>query len=228
LISVAAPAAAGELVAEGSESSQSRMSPRFAQTSTSPCSFLRISFLVLVGHLGWLARLDLRFRTLLGRLLPDGAPVGSGGLRERAVAAIAGGGAAAKAAATVATVVVVGGAIGATHVLDHGSGTHRHHRGEQHRAAVQRASAPASPVTAPPIVNAATVTEPRTSSGAHRKRAPSSRRSVANGKTTRASESSAPHEPAGFAYLGVPSATQPASTSASAHVASSGGGQFSP
>jgi RNA polymerase sigma factor (sigma-70 family) len=187
-----------------------------------------LPFPVLVGHLGWLARLDLRFRTLLGRLLPDGAPVRSGGVRERAVAAIAGGGAAVKAAATVATVVVVGGTIGATHVLDRGSGTHRHHRAKPHPAAVQRASVNPSPVTAPPIVNEANATKRRATGGAHRKRAPSSRRSVANGKTTRAIGSSTSHELGGFAYLGVPSSTQPASTSASAHVASSGGGQFSP
>jgi hypothetical protein len=93
---------------------------------------------------------------------------------------------------------------------------------------VQRASAPPSPVTVAPIVKEVSATERRTSSGAHRKRAPSSLRSVANAKTTGASGSSAPREPGGFAYLGVPSSTQPASTSASAHVASSGGGQFSP
>jgi RNA polymerase sigma factor (sigma-70 family) len=188
-----------------------------------------LPFPVLVGHLGWLARLDLRLRTLLGRFLLDGAPGGSGGLRERMVAAIAGGGAAAKAAATVATVVVIGGTIGVTHVLDHGSATRHHDRAKPHPAAVQRASVLPSPVTVPPIVKEVASTKQRAARGAHGRRHLSSRRSASSSKHLSAVASTATREPGGFAYLGVPSSTQPPSTSASAHVASSsGGGQFSP
>jgi RNA polymerase sigma factor (sigma-70 family) len=188
-----------------------------------------LPFPLVVGHLGWLARLDLRFRTLLGRLLPDGAPVGSGGLRERAVAMIAGGGAAAKAAATVATVIVVGGTIGVTHVLDHGSATRHHHRAKHRPRAAQRASVLPSPLTVPPIVKEAASTQQRAARGAHRRGHLSSRRSASSSKHLSAVASTATREPGGFAYLGVPSSTQPTSTSSSAHVASSsGGGQFSP
>ena len=45
---------------------------------------------VFIGHLGWLARLDLRARLLLHRLGIDTAPVGQGGVRERAVALLRG------------------------------------------------------------------------------------------------------------------------------------------
>ena len=151
------------------------------------------------------------------------------GLRERMVAAIAGGGAAAKAAATVATVVVIGGTIGVTHVLDHGSATRHHDRAKPHPAAVQRASVLPSPVTVPPIVKEVASTKQRAARGAHGRRHLSSRRSASSSKHLSAVASTATREPGGFAYLGVPSSTQPPSTSASAHVASSsGGGQFSP
>jgi len=179
----------------------------------------------LLGRLRWLIRVDVRIRTLQHRLTPDGLPFGSGGVRERGVALLASGGVAAKVAAGVATVAVIaGGAVGATHLLNH----------EPARRRPVSAGAPARPdagqipsrVTPAPFVaqEAAPRKEtPRTSghsgpghvvSNAHRggESAPSARR-----------------EPGGFAYLGVPSEPSSSSVPEPAHTAAeSGGGPFSP
>jgi RNA polymerase sigma factor (sigma-70 family) len=183
----------------------------------------------LLGHLGWLTRMDVRARVLLYRFISDGVPAGPG-VRERAAALLAGGGMAAKTAAGVATVVAVaGGAIGVSHVLQR-DGRARHRPAvSQSTAPRQKSSTIPSAVTATPVVRPA-ATPPRTSSHPVRRRSrAASTHARSHGHRARPSEPTGQHEPGGFAYLGVPTTTGPAGTPEPAQTASqTGGGQFSP
>jgi RNA polymerase sigma factor (sigma-70 family) len=184
---------------------------------------------VLLGHVGWLVRFDVRLRTLLHRFAPDGVPVGPGGVRERAAALIAGGGAAAKLAATVATVVVVGGTIGATHVLDSGTSERHRHVTARHASLTQQASAIPSPLSSPPIVEQAATPRHQASRAKRGGGRAAPRRTASSGHLVSSGQSLGQREPGGFAYLGVPSSTPPSAPSAPAQIASqSGGGPFSP
>ncbi len=147
---------------------------------------------VLAGHLGWLARIELRMRALHQRLVPYGPPPPGGGIREGAVATLAGGGVAAKLAAGAATVAVLaGGTIGATHALQH---PQRHPRGASKAGRTPRA-------TAAPTPGAASAVDPvaHASADAVSERVRSARSQRGGGRTSRPA-----HEPGGFAYLGVP------------------------
>jgi RNA polymerase sigma factor (sigma-70 family) len=76
----------------------------------------------LLGRLSWLRRPWPEAKLHAQRALARWAPVGqgAGGVRERTVALVAAGGAGAKLTAGVVTVAVIaGGAIGATHALEH-------------------------------------------------------------------------------------------------------------
>jgi len=180
---------------------------------------------VLVGHLGLLARLDLRLRMLLHRFVADGLPAGSGGVRERAAALLAGGGMAAKVAAGVATVAVIaGGTIGA-HVLDHGTLARHRHLGSP---SVTAPSAVPSPLSArPPVRREATASHQASRASRHGVRSTSRHLVSSHGPTS--SQASDQREPGGFAYLGVPTATSASAPAEAAHTASqSGGGPFTP
>jgi RNA polymerase sigma factor (sigma-70 family) len=176
----------------------------------------------ILGHLGWLARLDLRFRLLLQRLLTDGSSsLGSGALRERALGALAGGGAATKGA--IAVLVLGGTTIGAatTGVLDHHSPA-RHHAQSHLSSPVPGSSVRPSALTAPPVANPTPATAGRATrhSGQRAQRHHASRHTTTTGaKPVR--------EPGGFSYLGVPESTPPTASSSS-HSTPSTGGQFSP
>jgi DNA-directed RNA polymerase specialized sigma24 family protein len=185
---------------------------------------------VFIGHLGWLARLDLRARLLLHRLGIDTAPVGQGGVRERAVALLAGGGVGAKVAVGVVTVGVLAGGAVATHVLEQSPSPHRHHVGRSAAAAPRAAPATGRLLSAAPAASLSTSVH----RSVHTSRRPhhSSSRRVASTRRTNGTSAAGQREPGGFAYLGVPTNTSPPSTSAqaastSAHQ-SGGGGQFSP
>jgi len=185
---------------------------------------------VFIGHLGWLARLDLRARLLLHRLGIDTAPVGQGGVRERAVALLAGGGVGAKVAVGVVTVGVLAGGAVATHVLEQSPSPHRHHVARSAVAAPRAAPATGRLLSAAPAASLSTSVH----RSVHTSRRPhhSSSRRVASTRRTSSTSAAGQREPGGFAYLGVPTNTSPPSTSAqaastSAHQ-SGGGGQFSP
>ncbi len=185
---------------------------------------------VFIGHLGWLARLDLRARLLLHRLGIDTAPVGQGGVRERAVALLAGGGVGAKVAVGVVTVGVLAGGAVATHVLEQSPSPHRHHVARSAAAAPRAAPATGRLLSAAPAASLSTSVH----RSVHTSRRPhhSSSRRVASARRTSSTSAAGQREPGGFAYLGVPTNTSPPSTSAqaastSAHQ-SGGGGQFSP
>jgi DNA-directed RNA polymerase specialized sigma24 family protein len=185
---------------------------------------------VFIGHLGWLARLDLRARLLLHRLGIDTAPLGQGGVRERAVALLAGGGVGAKVAVGVVTVGVLAGGAVATHVLEQTPSTHRHHVARSAAATPRAAPATGRLVSAAPAASLSTSVH----RSVHTPRRPhhsSSRRVLASTRRTNSTSAAEQREPDGFAYLGVPTNTSPASTSAQAASTSalqSGGGQFSP
>jgi RNA polymerase sigma factor (sigma-70 family) len=189
-----------------------------------------LPFPALVGHLGWLSRATLRARMLQHRLLPDGAPFGSGGVRERAAALLAGGGATAKViAAGVATVAVIGGAIGATHVLEEAPLTHRHptHASSVRAPAPLPAESTLRPVLAPTADATGTSRQRSPRASRHGRSAPG--RVVSGTHPARAKSSSVQREPGGFAYLGVPAASTASTPVEPAHTASqSGGGPFSP
>lgn len=185
---------------------------------------------LLLDHLGWLARAGVRARTVQYRLLPDGVPIGQGGLRERAIALLAGAGAAGKVAATVVTVTVIaGGTLGATHVLEHRP-PHHHHRASHSAAARPRASssqAELAGASLEPSLGANsqgavhTPTPERRASPGHV--VPITHRASAPSRTNQ-------REPGGFAYLGVPTGTSiPQNAPEPAHTAARGsGGLFSP
>jgi RNA polymerase sigma factor (sigma-70 family) len=189
-----------------------------------------LPFPALVGRLGLLSRATLRARMLQHRLLPDGAPFGSGGVRERAAALLAGGGATAKVvAAGVATVAVIGGTIGATHVLDQAPVTHHHPT----RSSSLRVSAPLPtgstlhPALAPIAATTGTSRHRTPRVSRHRRSAPG--HVVSDTHRARARSSSVQREPGGFAYLGPPTANTSSAPVEPAHTASqSGGGAFSP
>ncbi|MFI4984913.1 MAG: RNA polymerase sigma factor [Solirubrobacterales bacterium] len=184
-----------------------------------------LPFPVLLARFGWLSRSIVRARMLHHRLIPEGAPLGSGGVRERAAALVAGGGATAKViAAGVATVAVVGGTIGASHVLDQAPAQHRH--------PARAVATPAPSTTAAPPVAATTRAAPgarphQSGRSSHGGRRPA--HAVSRTYNGAASGASVTREPGGFAYLGVPTGSTTAAPSTSAHTASqSGGGPFSP
>ncbi|HEY5262248.1 MAG TPA: hypothetical protein VIJ33_09060, partial [Solirubrobacteraceae bacterium] len=185
---------------------------------------------VFVGHLGWLARLDLRARLLLHRLGIDAAPVGQGGVRERAVALLAGGGVSAKVAVGVVTVGVLAGGAAATHVLEQSPSPHRHHFVPSAAAAPRPAPHIGRLVSAAPAASLSTSVH----RGVHisgRSHHFSSRRVLASTRRTSGTSATGHREPGGFAYLGVPTNTSPPSPSAQAASTSerqSSGGQFSP
>jgi RNA polymerase sigma factor (sigma-70 family) len=185
---------------------------------------------VLIGRqLGWLARLDVRLRTLQHRLTPDGLPFGSGGVRERAATLLAGGGAAAKVAAGVATVAVIaGGTIGATRVLDHSKAAQHRHLRSHSAVARPRASTLVERLSTAPFANqpvASRRTVPHTDQDG--KRFPG--HVVSNAPRENTGQSSTRNEPGGFAYLGVPTTTPLTKAPAPARTAShTGGGAFSP
>jgi hypothetical protein len=185
---------------------------------------------VFIGHLGWLARLDLRARLLLHRLGIDTAPVGQGGVRERAVALLAGGGVGAKVAVGVVTVGVLAGGAVATHVLEQSPSPHRHHVARSAAAAPRAAPATGRLLSAAPAASLSTSVHRRVQTS-RRPHHSSSRRVLASTRRTNSTSAAEQREPGGFAYLGVPTNTSPASTSAQAASTSalqSGGGQFSP
>jgi DNA-directed RNA polymerase specialized sigma24 family protein len=179
---------------------------------------------VLVGHLGWLARLGLRARTLQHRLAMDGVPLGQGGVRERAVALLVGGGVGAKVAAAVVTVGVIAGGAVATHVLDHPPAHHRHHVSPS----VYRPSQSTAPRT-----DLVTPLAPFGETGAHRgvrQRRPRLGHVVSSTHRVTQHSGSVQREPGGFAYLGVPTSANtttsvPEQATTAAH---SSGGLFSP
>jgi DNA-directed RNA polymerase specialized sigma24 family protein len=185
---------------------------------------------VFIGHLGWLARLDLRARLLLHRLGIDAAPVGQGGVRERAVAVLAGGGVGAKVAVGVVSVGVLAGGAVATHVLEQSPSPHRRHITPSAAAAPRAAPAAERLVSAAPAASLSTSVH----RSVHTPRRPhhsSSRRVLASTRRTNSTSATGRREPGGFAYLGVPTNTSPPSTSAQAASTSarqSGGGPFSP
>ena len=185
---------------------------------------------VFIGHLGWLARLDLRARLLLHRLGIDTAPVGQGGVRERAVALLAGGGVGAKVAVGVVTVGVLAGGAVATHVLEQSPSPHRHHVARSAAAAPRAAPATGRLLSAAPAASLSTSVH-RSVHTSRRPHHSSSRRVLASTRRTNSTSAAGQREPGGFAYLGVPTNTSPPSTSAQAASTSahqSGGGQFSP
>jgi DNA-directed RNA polymerase specialized sigma24 family protein len=195
---------------------------------------------VLIGRLGWLTRAKM----LLYRLLPDGVPGGSGGVRERAAALLAGGGAAAKVAAGVATIALIAGGTIATHVLDQRATAHpRHTASRPAQPPRQTLTTPTLPSFAPTFRQAAVRSAPRAAAPrhrAHRGRASAPGRVRTGGHRASPSRGASPsqaprqREPGGFAYLGVPTSTPPASTperprAPEARTSSqSGGGPFSP
>jgi DNA-directed RNA polymerase specialized sigma24 family protein len=184
---------------------------------------------VLGGHLGWLAKLGLRARTLQHRLASGGVPLGQGGVRERAAALLAGGGVGVKVATGVVTVAVLAGGALATHVLDHPPAPARQHAAPS-TAATPRTNAPAAQlISASPAPSLRTSIH-RTVHTSRRPRRSSPGRVLAG--TDRASGPSAgtQREPGGFAYLGVPTGTSAlASAPEQAHTAARGsGGPFSP
>jgi RNA polymerase sigma factor (sigma-70 family) len=178
----------------------------------------------LVGHLGWLARLGVRVRTVQHRLLGDIVPAGQGGVRDRAGALLFGGGIAAKVTAGVVTIAVIaGGTIGATHVLDHPR-AHRRDHASRPTVEIPRASARAvNPLLAP--------TTPLTGVGTHRAvHVPARPHSSSPGRALSSTDRvGVQREPGGFAYLGVPTgASAPSSAPDPARTARSSGGAFSP
>jgi RNA polymerase sigma factor (sigma-70 family) len=185
---------------------------------------------VFVGHLGWLTRLGVRARLQLHRLGIDTAPVGQGGVRERAVALLAGGSVGAKVAVGVVTVSVIAGGAVATHVLEQSPAPHHHHPPPSAAAAPRAILATGRLLSAAPAASLSTNVHRSVHTSRHPRRA--SHRAL--GTTHRASRASTSgqHEPGGFAYLGVPAETAGA-RSEPAHVAStsegqSGGGPFTP
>ena len=165
---------------------------------------------ILTGRLGWLARLGLRGRILHHRFAPYVSPPGTGGARERAIAALASGGAAAKLAAAGATVAVIaGGTLGVTHVLQ----THTTHRHQNGRHRVSSAPALRRDVTAGAAVQ----------SQASEARGDAPQLSSPKPRATEQQSAAAGREPGGFAFLGIPRGGAPPSREP-AHAATTGRG----
>jgi len=182
---------------------------------------------VFFGHLGWLARLGVRTRTLQHRFAPDGLPLGQGGVRERAAALLTGSGVAAKVATGVVTVAVIAGGVVATHVLHHRPMPPHHHAAPSAAPTPPATAAPAQLISASPGSSLRTSVHRRVHTSRRPRRARPGR-VLANihpaGRTSAAGQ----REPGGFAYLGVPTSA-PASAPEQAHTAAqSSGGPFSP
>jgi RNA polymerase sigma factor (sigma-70 family) len=179
---------------------------------------------VLVGHLGWLARLGVRVRIFQHRLPSDVISTGQGGVRERAAALLVGGGVGAKVAAGVVTVAVIAGGAVATHVLEHPPAHHRDRVSPSvarpSRAAPQMALVP-TPLAPLGAASADRAVRLRRSSPGH---------VLSSVPRVTGHGGSVQREPGGFAYLGVPTgASTPASAPEQAPTAaSSSGGPFSP
>ncbi len=159
----------------------------------------------LAAHMDWLSRLGLRARTLHQRLLPYGAPPGTGAIRERTIAIVASGGVAAKMAAAGATVVVIaGGALGATHEL---AAQHRAPRDLGRVASRPHArSQSVSPSTSAAVVPTST---PRASTS-------TPLRSVSKRSSSTSGHAVTRRETGGFGFLGVPSSAPARSNEAHA------------
>jgi len=171
-------------------------------------------------HLDSLGRAGVQARTLAGRIRPDWLSFAQDGARERAAALLASAGAATKLAAGAATLALLaGGAVTATHALEH-------HRTLPPR---HRPVAPAAPTRlanrdvdlAQPAF-AGSISAP----ARHARHRPATPR-LAPGHVVahNSQKSSSPVrlEPGGFAYLGVPTHT-PKPTAAAAQT----GSAFSP
>jgi RNA polymerase sigma factor (sigma-70 family) len=188
---------------------------------------------VLIGRFGWPTRLGVRARLLLHRLGLETAPVGQGGVRERAVAMLAGAGAGAKIAVGVVTVGVLAGGAVATHVLEQSPAPQHHYPARSAAAAPLPSALIPRPLSASPLTSSLAASVHR---GVH----PSSRRhqrhagvrhtaSVTHGAAR--SSAAGQREPGGFAYLGVPTSTSapaPPARTASSSEDQHGGGAFSP
>lgn len=186
---------------------------------------------LLTGRLGFLARLDLRARTIGQRIGICGPPPTGGAARERAVALLLSGGAGAKLAAAGATAVVIAGStIGASGVLtpSHRTKGHAHHT---RAAALSVSTNDESTAAGSGEVPQATSNNPARTAGSRPHTGTARRRST---------------EPGGFAFLGIPGRQDTTSGTARASTASanpqaewlsrtahreppqSGGGAFSP
>lgn len=182
---------------------------------------------VALGHLGWLSRLGVRARLLAHRLGIDTAPLGQGGVRERAVAVLAGG-AGAKVAVGVVTLGVLAGGAVATHVLEQSPRAPHRHRAHSTAVAPPPTSATALPLSGSPFVSTQRASAHR---GVKTKRSDRRGASARRSPSTTRSSTAGQREPGGFAYLGVP--TTSSALAAPVRAASSsedqhGGGQFSP
>jgi RNA polymerase sigma factor (sigma-70 family) len=173
----------------------------------------------LTGHLGGFGRAGVHARTVAGRIRPDWFSFAGDGARERAAALLASTGAATKLAAGAATLALLaGGAVTATHALEH-------HRTSPHRRPVASAAATRLPNRtvdlAHPVFTGSIYTPARHT----RRRRPAPRLTPGHVVAHTPRKSSVPvrHEPGGFAYLGVPTHT-PKPTAATART----GGLFSP
>jgi RNA polymerase sigma factor (sigma-70 family) len=172
----------------------------------------------ITGHVGWIARLDLRVRTVTHRWLPDLSASGGLGVRERVIATATGSGVAAKLAAGAATVAVIaGGTLSSSRPQSRG---HRSGKPQARAAMLAPRVAGASTAGQEPPVTSTYPAPATTHSGGAR-------------------EAARPREPGGFAFLGVPAgnATPPptrarvASTRPQSHsepLPQKGGGPFSP
>jgi DNA-directed RNA polymerase specialized sigma24 family protein len=187
---------------------------------------------VLIGRFGLPTRLVVRARLLLHRLGLETAPVGQGGVRERAVAMLAGAGAGAKVAVGVVTVGVLAGGAVATHVLERSPAPQHHHPARSAAAAPLPTALIPRPLSSSPLTSspASVRRGVRPSSRRHQRRA--GVRHTASGTHGAAGSSAAgQREPGGFAYLGVPTSTSapavPARTASSSED-QHGGGAFSP
>jgi RNA polymerase sigma factor (sigma-70 family) len=180
----------------------------------------------LAAHLGWLARAGLRTRALQQKSLTDSATIAGAGVRERAAAVLTGAGASKLAAGALATAVLAGGAIGASHALEHHSKPRQRPRGASattgHPARAARPVDLAQPAPAPLTDTREHRIRP---SAAHQPSSPG--HLVAVSHPTVRHEREIRREPGGFAYLGVP-APPPARRSVPAQTATHTGGPFSP
>jgi RNA polymerase sigma factor (sigma-70 family) len=186
---------------------------------------------VLVGHIGWLTRLAVRARLLLYRLGIDKAPLGQGGVRERAAALLAGGAGAKVVVGAVTLGVLAGGAV-ATHVLNPNPSAN-HHPAARSAAVAHPLAVPTPRAVSAPISRPSTRTSARrTVHTTARARRPRPRARRAPSVTPHPASAVAQREPGGFAYLGVPTrrtstTTAPAQVAA-AHEDQRSGGPFSP